>query len=303
MEPGNITDLGRTEILDDSAFIQIGDRHHYLVIFIGNDGGKRHKLKHGKMTIGRSSQADIKIDDQRISRIHCIVEWSGESIIIQDKGSTNGIFVDSKKVTLAPLLPGVSIQLGHSVMKIEYKDEAEIQAEENLLRTVSVDPLTGIFTHQHFMEFASMEMAYACRHQLVVGIIMMDIDNFNQIIDSYSYQTGDFVLARLVEIVKKFIRAEDLFARCADEEFIIMPRGVISREELQAQCERIRQTVKKHQFRFGEDTLQITISLGFHLEKVNGRDHNEKLSELIHQATQALYRAQDNGRDRTECLL
>lgn len=303
MELGNTTDLGRTEILDDDAFIQVSDRHPYLVIFIGNDGGKRHKLKRGKMTIGRSSKADITIDDQRISRIHCIVEWVGESILIEDKGSTNGIFVDSQKVTHAPLLPGISIQLGHSVMKIEYKDEAEIQAEENLMRKVSVDPLTGIFTQQHFTELASMEMAYACRHQLVVGMIVMAIDNFNRIVNSYNHQTGDFVLARFVEIVNKTIRTEDLFARYSDDEFIIMPRGVVTREDVNTQCERIRHAVKKHQFQFGEDTLKITISLGFHLEKVNGRDFNEKLSELIDQATQAFYRAQDNGRDRTESLL
>jgi diguanylate cyclase (GGDEF)-like protein len=303
MELGNTTDLGRTEILDEDAFIQVSDRHPYLVIFIGNDGGKRHKLKRGKMTIGRSSKADITIDDQRISRIHCIVEWVGETILIEDKGSTNGIFVDSQKVTHAPLLPGISIQLGHSVMKIEYKDEAEIQAEENLMRKVSVDPLTGIFTEQHFTELASMEMAYACRHQLVVGIIVMAIDNFNRIVNSYSHQTGDFVLARFVEIVNKTIRTEDLFARYSDDEFIIMPRGVVTREDVHTQCERIRHAVKKHQFQFGEDTLKITISLGFHLEKVNGRDFNEKLSELIDQANQAFYSAQDNGRDRTESLI
>ena len=302
MESGNITDLSRTEILDEDAFIRVSDRHPYLVIFIGNDGGNRHKLKRGKMTIGRSSKADITIDDQRISRIHCIVEWVGESILIEDKGSTNGIFVDSQKVTHAPLLPGVSIQLGHSVMKIEYKDEAEIQAEENLLRKVSVDPLTGLFTHQHFIELASMEMAYACRHQLVVGMIMMAIDNFNQVINSYNHQTGDFVLTRFAEIVNKTIRTEDLFARYSDEEFIIMPRGVVTRQDVHTQCERIRRAVKKHQFQFGEDALNITISLGFHLEKVDGRDFSEKLSELIDQATQALYRAQDKGRDRIESL-
>jgi len=300
MESGNITDLSRTEILDEDEFIRVSDRHPYLVIFIGNDGGSRHKLKRGKMTIGRSSKADITIDDQRISRIHCTVEWVGETILIEDKGSTNGIFVDSQKVTHAPLLPGVSIQLGHSVMKIEYKDEAEIQAEENLLRKVSVDPLTGIFTHQHFTELASMEMAYACRHQLVVGMIVMAIDNFSRIVNSHNNQAGDFVLARFAEIVNNTIRTEDLFARYTDEEFIIMPRGVVTREDVYTQCERIRQAVKKHQFQFGDDPLNITISLGFHLEKVNGRDFNEKLSELIDKATQALYRAQDKGHDRIE---
>ena len=303
MDQGNITDLNRTEILGDDVSIQVSDRHPYLAIFIGHDGGKRHKLKRGKMTVGRSSQADITINDQRISRIHCVLEWVGDTIIVEDKGSTNGIFYDSSKASNAVLLPGVPIQLGQSVMKIEYKDEAEIRAEENLLRKVSTDTLTGIFSRQHFIELASMEMAYSCRHQQVVGMIMLDIDNFKHVIDTYDSQTGDFVLARFAEIVNKTIRTEDLFARYNDEEFIIMPRGVITRKDVFSQCERIRQAIKNSEFRFGEDSIQITVSLGFHLEEVKGTEFNEKLSDLISQAAQALYLAKEKGRDRTESLL
>ena len=85
MEQIEILDLNRTEIFDGNASIQVGDRNPYLIIFIGEDGGKRHKLKRGKMTIGRSPKADITINDQRVSRIHCNIEWVGESIIIEDK--------------------------------------------------------------------------------------------------------------------------------------------------------------------------------------------------------------------------
>jgi diguanylate cyclase (GGDEF)-like protein len=303
MERTDILDLSRTEIFDEDTSIQVSERHPYLIIFIGDDGGKRHKLKRGKMTLGRSPKADITINDQRVSRIHCIIEWVGKSIIIEDKGSTNGIYVDSQKVTHAPLLPGVSIQLGQSVMKIEYKDEVEIQAEETLMRKVSVDPLTGIFSRQHFLELASMEMAYSCRHQLVVGLILLNIDNLYNLINSYDPQTGDFVLTRIAAIVNKTIRTEDLFARYTDDEFIIMPRGVPSREDMYAQCERIQQAVENQKFRFGEDRIKVTCSLGFHLEKVSGRDFNDKLSDLISQAAQALYLANDKGGNRTESLL
>ena len=207
-----------------------------------------------------------------------------------------------KKVTNAVLQPSVPIQLGQSVMKIEYKDEAEIQAEENLLRKVSTDSLTGIFSRQHFDEMASMEMAYACRHQQVVGMIMLDIDNFKHVLDTYDAQTGDFVITRFAEIINQTIRTEDLFGRYNDEEFVIMPRGVVTREDVFALCERIRQAIKDHTFRFGEDSIQITLSLGYHLEKVKGREPNEKLADMISQAAQALYLAKDKGRNRTESL-
>jgi diguanylate cyclase (GGDEF)-like protein len=82
-----------------------------------------------------------------------------------------------------------------------------------------------------------------------------------------------------------------------------MPRGVITRKDVFSQCERVRQAIKNSEFRFGEDSIQITVSLGFHLEKVKGREFNEKLSDLISQAAQALYLAKEKGRDRTESLL
>jgi diguanylate cyclase (GGDEF)-like protein len=211
--------------------------------------------------------------------------------------------VDSKKVTNAPLLPGVSIQLGQSVMKIEYKDEAEIQAEETLMRKVSVDPLTGIFSRQHFLELASMEMAYACRHKLVVGLILLNIDNLYHLINTYDPQTGDFVLTRIAAIVHKAIRTEDLFARYSGDEFIIMPRGVPTKKDMFTQCERIRRAVEKKKFRFGEDRIKVTCSLGYHLEKVSGRDFDEKLSDLVSQASRALFLANDNGGNRTESML
>jgi diguanylate cyclase (GGDEF)-like protein len=303
MEQTDILDLNRTEIIDGKASIQVGDRCPYLVIFIGEDGGKRHKLKSGKMTIGRSPKADITINDQRVSRIHCVIEWDGETIFIEDNGSTNGIYVDSNKVSHAPLPPGVSIQLGQSVMKIEYKDDAEIQAEETLMRKVSVDPLTGIFSRQHFLELAAMEMAYACRHQLVVGIIMLNIDNLYNLINAYDPQTGDFVLTRIAALVHKTIRTEDLFARYTEDEFIIMPRGVPTKKDMHTQCERIRQAVENKKFRFGEDRIKVTCSLGFHLEKVSGREYNEKLSDMVTQASRALYLANDNGGNRSQSLI
>jgi diguanylate cyclase (GGDEF)-like protein len=231
------------------------------------------------------------------------LKWDDETITIEDNGSTNGIFVDSQKIDRTKVLPGVSIQLGQSVMKIEYKDEAEIQSEENLLRQVSVDPLTSIFSRQHFLRLASMEMAYACRHQLPVGVIMLVIDNFNQITDTHGNQSGEFVLARAAGILSKTIRTEDLLARYTEEEFIIMPRGEINKEDMFVQCERISKAIKDIEFRFGEETIEITLSLGYHFEKMKGRDFKDKLTDLIAKAERALYLAKGRGGDRIETML
>ena len=303
MKETDLIHLDRTDLLDTDSYIRVGTGHPYLIVFIGRDAGKRFKLEPGRMTVGRSPQADIKISDHRVSRIHCTFEWNDETITVEDNESTNGTYVDSQKIKRTKILPGIPIQLGQSVMKIEYKDEAEIQSEENLLRQVSVDPLTGIFSRQHFLRLASMEMAYACRHQLPAGVIMLVIDKYNQIIDTHGNQSGEFVLARAAGIISKTIRTEDLLARYTEEEFIIMPRGDLNKEDMFVQCERIRKAIKDFEFRFGEETFQITLSLGYHFEKMKGRDFKDKLTGLIAKSERALYLAKGRGGDRIETIL
>ena len=86
-------------------------------------------------------------------------------------------------------------------MKIEYKSEAEIRAEENLLHNASFDAVTGIFNRQHFDKLAQAEVTCACKYKTPIGAILLDIDNFKQINDSYGHQCGDFVLAKFADVV------------------------------------------------------------------------------------------------------
>jgi diguanylate cyclase (GGDEF)-like protein len=300
MKKSELTHLNKTLLLEDDSDIKANTRHPYLVIFIGKDSGRRHKIHQGIMTIGRSPQADIIIDDDRVSRIHCIIEWSGDTITLEDKGSTNGTYVDSRRVNRAPLHPGTPLQIGRSVMKIEYKDEVEIRSEDSLLRSASFDALTGIFNRQHFIKLASMELAYASRHKLPIGVIMMDIDDFKQVNDTYGHQRGDLVLAQFAKVVGGNMRSEDLFARYGGEEFIILSRGEINKEIMNVQCERIRKAIEHFEFRFEDACVRITVSLGFHLKKAANSDVETMLYDLIDKADEALYLAKERGRNRTE---
>ena len=294
--------LDQTTIIDGGSCIPADSHHPHLIIFSGNNSGRRHKLRRGIMTVGRSPRADISINDDRVSRIHCIIEWMGDTITIEDKGSTNGTFVDSSRVSRAILSPGVPFQLGQSIMKIEYKTEAEIRQEESLLYSATFDTLTGIFNRHHFLKLASMELSYACRHLLPVGIILADIDHFKSINDTHGHPWGDFVLSRFANIVVENKRAEDLVARYGGDEFIILPRGVVSQEILHAYCERIRQAVESFKFSFDSAPTGVTVSIGFHFKKIDRHDPETVVSDLIHHADQALYLAKTNGRNRTESV-
>lgn len=302
MKEGQFFDPAKTATFDNKSIVCSQDRQPYLVIYIGNDSGCRFKLNRGRMTIGRSPKADISIGDDRISRIHCVIEWRDDTITIEDKGSTNGTYIDARKVSRSTLQPGVPIQLGHSIMKIEYKSKAEIQSEKNLLKRASLDVLTGIFNRYHFTKLASMEMAYAIRHKVPIGLIVIDIDNFKQVNDLYGHQNGDLVLAQLANSINKNKRGEDLFGRYGGDEFIILPRGETSKEGIQVHCERIRKAVENFKFCFHDTCVRITISLGFHLAKIHRSNADTMLSDLIRKADEALYLAKLRGRNRTESL-
>jgi two-component system, cell cycle response regulator len=294
--------LGQTITVDTNTCSQTDACQLYLTIFSGNSTCRRHKLRRGVSTIGRSPKADIAINDDGISRIHCTLEWLGDVLTIEDKGSTNGTFADGCRISRAHLAPGATFHLGRSLVRIENKADSEIKQEESLLYSATFDALTGIFNRNHFMKLASMELAYAGRHALPVGIIMADIDEFKTVNDSFGHQSGDFVLSRFANMLIENKRTEDLVGRYGGDEFIVLPRGDASREAVYAFCERIRQALESYKFNFNQSSLGVTVSIGFHLMEIGQKDPAASLTDLIHHADKALYHAKEKGRNRTESL-
>jgi diguanylate cyclase (GGDEF)-like protein len=304
MNKDSIPDLNQTIIEKSESHLKARPRHPHLVVFIGADSGKRFKLKSGAMSIGRAPEADITIDDEWASRFHAIFEWTDEVIRVKDNGSTNGIYVDYRKVDSAILGQGVPVQIGHSVMKIDFKDEAEIRLENDLLRNACIDGLTGISNRQHFMKRAVEEYSYARRNGMPVGLIMIDIDRFKQVNDTHGHQMGDSVLNNFASIISRLKRTEDIFARYGGEEFVMIPCGHIHLDEVFGFCERIRQAIEITEFQFGDTSIRITASFGFHTRKIKQDEKIEPLlSDMIKKADQALYNAKERGRNCTEYLL
>lgn len=304
MTKNSSTDLTKTIIDMPVSGIKARPRHPHLVIFIGADSGKRFELKAGKTTIGRDPAADITIDDEWASRIHAVIDWTDGVIRIMDNGSTNGVYVDYRKTDAAILAQGVPVQIGHSVMKVDFKDEAEVRLENDLWHNACIDGLTGISNRQHFLQRAEEEYSYARRNGMPVGLIMIDIDRFKAVNDTYGHQMGDSVLNQFAGVINRVKRKEDILARYGGEEFVIIPCGQIHRDEVFGFCERIRQAIETTEFRFGDTSIRITASFGFHTRKIAKNTRVEPLiNAMIKKADQALYNAKEKGRNRTEYLL
>jgi diguanylate cyclase (GGDEF)-like protein/PAS domain S-box-containing protein len=171
-------------------------------------------------------------------------------------------------------------------------DEIE-QLQEALQEQAVRDALTGCFNRRYFDETLERELSRARREGYPLALLMLDLDHFKQINDTYGHQAGDEALKMLVETLKPDIRQEDVFCRYGGEEFVVlMPRMPLAIAADRA--ERWRQMIADICFKFGNFDLRFTASIGV----ASYPDHGKVPDELTQFADLALYIAKHEGRNR-----
>lgn len=133
-------------------------------------------------------------------------------------------------------------------------------------------------------------------YKIPLSVIVLDVDNFKSINDTFGHQCGDLVLSRLAKVLKKELRKSDIIGRIGGEEFSILLIGcnIDSAYEV---AERLRKKVEKVNVKFKNKNIKFTISLG-----VASYEKEETLKELINNADKAMYRAKREGKNRTIIL-
>lgn len=166
---------------------------------------------------------------------------------------------------------------------------------EELERLSMVDPLTGLYNRRHLTSQLQKEWKQACREQVPLSIIMMDIDYFKRLNDTYGHMAGDRCLVELAGLLKDEVRRpSDIVARFGGEEFIIvLPNTYHAGAEQVA--ERIRQRVAAHSVETESHQLRFTVSLGV-ASRIPGPDSDAE--DLIRQSDGALYEAKEAGRNQ-----
>jgi diguanylate cyclase (GGDEF)-like protein len=268
------------------------EAHPCLLVVYGNDRGKHFQLEHPPVTIGRSPEADITLNDNRISRVHCSLHLVGSYVYVEDNDSRNGTFVDGNKITRSLLAPESELRIGRSVMRVAHKAPAEVEFEEELFKAAVTDPLTGIPNRRWFMDRAVDELATAVRHALPLAAVFIDIDHFKQINDTYGHQAGDHVLREIASVLDNGRREEDLLCRYGGEEFVLVLRHS-SAEGAANFCERARAAVEERAFTFDGKQIPVTISVG-----ATSVRSDDDLESLLGRADAMLYRAKEGGRNR-----
>ena len=156
-----------------------------------------------------------------------------------------------------------------------------------------IDDLTGAYNYRYFIRKLQEEKRRASRYNLPLSLIMVDIDWFKKINDSYGHEAGNIVLQKLAEVIRKCIRDVDIFVRYGGEEFVvILPQT--PQQEAVVIGSRIREQVEMTKIDAGKHgLLKITVSVGLSSFPENGKPQEE----LVTVADEALYQAKDEGRN------
>jgi diguanylate cyclase (GGDEF)-like protein len=158
----------------------------------------------------------------------------------------------------------------------------------------SRDGLTGVENHRTFQERFLNEILRAQRYDHQLAVMMMDIDFFKKVNDTYGHPVGDQVLKEVAKIISQNIRAGiDLMARYGGEEFVCMLADT-DRARAGETAERIRESIAAKVFESGTVRFQVTMSIGGAIYPVDSRHGRE----ILEKADKALYRAKETGRNR-----
>jgi diguanylate cyclase (GGDEF)-like protein len=172
--------------------------------------------------------------------------------------------------------------------------EALQRALKNLEEQAIRDPMTGLYNRRYLVDFLARELTRARRAGAPLAVIMMDLDRFKRINDTFGHDAGDHVLLEVAALLKKSVRGNDMVCRFGGEEFVIVLTDATA-EIAVRRCEAIRESIKLQEPVYQGNSLgSSTASFGIALFP----DHGDSHDALMRASDEALYEAKRAGRDR-----
>jgi len=175
--------------------------------------------------------------------------------------------------------------------KMKKLNEELMEANKKLQYIASHDELTKVYNRSAIFNFLENEILRLKRSKTKLVAMMFDIDNFKKLNDTYGHQTGDYVLYRVVSLVKQTVREVDLIGRYGGDEFlIILPHTEI--KKAMDIADRILKKINREKFKYNNTSLKVTLSLG--LSEILTDDNIDRFIERV---DNALYEAKKTGRN------
>ena len=166
------------------------------------------------------------------------------------------------------------------------------EQQKKLFDLAMTDQLTGLYNRHSLTEMAPKYISDAKRHRFELSLLVIDLDHFKNINDSYGHATGDVVLSEIGRLLNQACRKEDFAARFGGEEFVMLLSHCNANHALE-KAELIRQQVEA----LMPAEIKITASIGV---ASTGQDHNMKFNTLFEEADKAVYQAKHSGRNQVQ---
>lgn len=269
--------------------------------------GQPFEISGRTLSVGRDN-ADISLSDDSVSRRHATIAWNGTTHVVTDLSSTNGTYVNEKRITEHGLTVGDRIRFGNQLLKYLAQGSMESQYHESVFKLMTTDGLTQVHNKIYFLECFQRELHLAQRSGSPLCIMLIDLDHFKSVNDTYGHLAGDRALAELASRAQAVTRRGDLLARYGGEEFALMcARSTL--EEATMTAQRVRQAIAASPVRFDTCSIAMTVSIGiaeFSVCKSSEPtyfDAEALATVLLAEADQWLYAAKRNGRNQVASCL
>ncbi|MFT7185432.1 MAG: diguanylate cyclase (GGDEF)-like protein [Pseudohongiellaceae bacterium] len=220
-------------------------------------------------------------------------------IVYLENASTIGAFSEDHLNTVQLLSTQTAISLENAKLyanleeRVISRTQDLREANEKLTFLATTDSLTNSLNRRHFLERSKLEVERALRFNNSGVVIMMDIDNFKKVNDTYGHAVGDEALRQVASISKSNLREQDLFGRMGGEEFAILAPESTLDEGLQL-AERIRRSIAQTAINVPPESFQITISIG--ITVISQTYHS--IEQLLQLADKGLYLSKETGKNR-----
>ena len=171
----------------------------------------------------------------------------------------------------------------------------ERRIQEKLKYLATTDSLSGLYNRAEFMNLARNEFTLARKNNMELSLLIMDLDNFKTINDTFGHAAGDEVIREMGKIITTSFRKTDIPGRIGGEEFAVVLKNA-SLKEAKKVAEKVRELVARRKVIYGEQEISLTVSIGVAAIRGNTDDIND-IEDILKMADDALYKAKARGRN------
>lgn len=269
-----------------------------LLMISGPQLGRSFSIDKDEFMIGRVDNCDLVVEDDLVSRHHCKILLTPSGTQVVDLASTNGTLVNGRRVDKAILKEGDQVQVGSiSIFKFSMQGEVEKKFLAQLYTAATKDFLTNTYNKKFFLERLAGEFHYTVRHGGHLSVLVLDIDFFKKVNDTYGHIAGDKALQAVAQHLAASTRKDDLVARFGGEEFVVLLRDC-DIEQAKTLGEHLRDGISKLKIKSGETEFSLTISVGASTLAHDNRKTLFRPEDLLHRADEKLYEAKQTGRNK-----